>query len=550
MKKPATLLLFLVLAVSSHPLLAELRLPNIFGDAMVLQRNKPVKVWGWAKAGAEVKVAIAGQETTTKAGAAGKWAATLPAMKASSRGTKLTVQSGTQRLELADVLIGELWICGGQSNMEWSMRASRDADIEISSADYPAIRYARLPHIARPEPQEDFPLEDRKNPQGSWRRCDGKDVENCTAVGYYFARRLHRRLRVPVGIIDTSWGGTMAQHWVSTGTLRPFPEMKPYFDDFESKMKAWSEGGGEEGARKRLAADTAAWEKKRAEARAKGEREPRRPNSNAYTDPSGKRQPGGMYNGMILPLAKLSIRGVLFYQGENNSFSVSWKPFHRTFPAVISDWRKAFGDPQLPFGIIQIAGWSTRRSMTYDMNHHTNVIREIQLNTWKRTPGTGLIATYDTNSNGSIHPGRKLPVGGRSARWALAEVYKAESSRPGSPIEWRGPVYTGFEINGNKLVASFEDGTSRGLRLDQDVDVGFVIAGKDQVFHNARARISKGNLVEIWSDKVPEPAAARYAWSNLPHGGLMNARELPAYPFRTDTWPLTPHQSTGSYQVK
>ena len=143
-----------------------------------------------------------------------------------------------------------------------------------------------------------------------------------------------------------------------------------------------------------------------------------------------------MFNGMILPLAKLSIRGVLFYQGENNSFSVSWKPFHRTFPAVISDWRKAFGDPQLPFGIIQIAGWSTRRSMTYDMNHHTNVIREIQLNTWKRTPGTGLIATYDTNSNGSIHPGRKLPVGDRSARWALAEVYKlslihiSEPTRP------------------------------------------------------------------------------------------------------------------------
>ena len=257
-----------------------------------------------------------------------------------------------------------------------------------------------------------------------------------------------------------------------------------------------------------------------------------------------------MYNGLITPLAPFTLRGVVFYQGENNSFAESWKPFHRTFPAVIADWRKAFGNPQMPFGIIQIAGWSTRRSMTYDMNHHTNVIREIQLNTWKRTPGTGLIATYDTNSNGSIHPGRKLPVGGRSARWALAEVYKAESSRPGSPIEWRGPVYTGFEINGNKLIASFEDGTSRGLRLDQDVDVGFVIAGKDQVFHNARARISKGNLVEIWSDKVPEPAAARYAWSNLPHGGLMNARELPAYPFRTDTWPLTPHQSTGSYQVK
>ena len=465
MKNPTTIfLLSLALAFAARPLPAELRLPSIFGDGMVLQRDKPVSVWGWATPGEEVKVTISGQEAATMADAEGRWIIRLAAMKASSSGTSLDVASGDERREVTDVLIGDVWICGGQSNMEWSMRACRDADIEISSADYPSIRYARLPHIARPKPQEDFPLEDRKNPQGSWRRCDGKDVENCTAVGYYFARRLHRRLRVPVGIIDTSWGGTMAQHWVSTGTLRPFPEMKPYFDDFESKMKAWSEGGGEEGARKRLAADTAAWEKKRAEARAKGEREPRRPNSNAYTDPSGKRQPGGMYNGMILPLAKLSIRGVLFYQGENNSFSVSWKPFHRTFPAVISDWRKAFGDPQLPFGIIQIAGWSNRRSMTYDMNHHTNVVREIQLNTWKRTPGTGLIATYDTNSNGSIHPGRKLPVGERSARWALAEVYKAESSRPGSPIEWRGPVYKGFEVSASKVAC-----TSTGLmggRLD------------------------------------------------------------------------------------
>ena len=551
MKKPTTIfLLSLALAFAARSLPAELRLANIFGHGMVFQRDKPVSVWGGATPGEEVKVTISGQETATMADAEGRWLLRLAPMKASSSGTSLDVASGDERREVTDVLIGDVWLCGGQSNIEWSMRACRDADIEISSADYPSIRYARLPHIARPEPQEDFPLEDRKNPQGSWRRCVGQDAENCTAVGYYFARRLHRRIKVPIGIIDTSWGGTMAQHWVSRETLRRFPEMKPYFDTFETKLKEWSDGGRKEGAEKRLAADISAWEKKRAEAKAKGEREPRRPNSNNYTNPTTKRQPGGMYNGMIVPLAKLSIKGVLFYQGENNSFTVGWKPFHNTFPAVITDWRKAFGDPQLPFGIIQIAGWSTRRSMTYDMNHHTNVVREIQLNTWKRTPGTGLIVTYDTNSNGSIHPGRKLPVGERSARWALAEVYKTESSRPGSPIEWRGPVYKAFEISGNKIVASFDDGTSRGLRLDQDVDVGFVIAGKDQVFHNARARISKGNKIEIWSDKVPEPVAARYAWSNLPHGGLMNARELPAYPFRTDTWPLTPHQSTGSYQVK
>ena len=154
-----------------------------------------------------------------------------------------------------------------------------------------------------------------------------------------------------------------------------------------------------------------------------------------------------MFNGMIAPLAPLAVRGVLFYQGENNSFGESWKPFHRTFPAVIADWRKAFGDDNLPFGIIQIAGWSNRRSMEYDMNHHTNVVREIQLDTWKKTPGTGLIVTFDTNSNGSIHPSRKLPVGGRSGRWALAEVYKTKPYRSNQPIEWRGPVYESMKID-------------------------------------------------------------------------------------------------------
>ena len=205
MKKPTTIfLLSLALAFAARSLPAELRLANIFGHGMVLQRDKPVSVWGWATPGEEVRVSFSDQQATTQADADGKWMVRLAPMKASSSGTSLDVASGDERREVTDVLIGDVWICGGQSNMEWSMRACRDADIEISSADYPAIRYARLPHIARPEPQEDFPLDDHKNPQGSWQRCVGKNAESCTAVGYYFARRLHRRIKVPIGIIDTS----------------------------------------------------------------------------------------------------------------------------------------------------------------------------------------------------------------------------------------------------------------------------------------------------------------------------------------------------------
>jgi sialate O-acetylesterase len=542
-------LLLLVLLLNSQPqsLQADLRLPNIFGDHMVLQQDKPIRVWGWETAGKEVTATWAGQTRKATAAPDGRWSVHFDPVKATFAGRKLVVASGATSITISDILVGEVWLCGGQSNMEWTLRSTRDADLEISCADYPAIRFIRLPKIARQHPQADFPVESPHNPVGNWRLCTTEQVENCTGVGYYFARRVHRQLKVPVGLIDTSWGGTMAQHWVSQETLKPFPEMKPYLDRFNEKLQAWIDGGHEAGARKRFEADVKAWEVKAAEARANKARIPGKPNPNAYQNPANQGQPGGMYNGVLAPLAPFTLRGVIFYQGENNSFVEAWKPFHRTFPAVISDWRKAFGNPQMPFGIIQIAGWSTRRSMTYDMNHHTNVIREIQFNTWKKTPQTGLIVTFDTNSTRGIHPQRKLPVGERTARWALAEVYQVEDERARRPLEWRGPVYKSFKIEQTKIVVSFEENTNRGLLLDQDVEVGFYIAGEDQTFHHARARIVKDNQLEIWSDDVPKPVAARYGWSNLPMGGLMNFRELPAYPFRTDKWPLTPHQSTGSY---
>ena len=283
------------------------------------------------------------------------------------------------------------------------------------------------------------------------------------------------------------------------------------------------------------------WEKN------KDGRPPRGPNPNTYSDPAQKAQPGGMFNGMILPIAKLSIKGALFYQGENNSFTVGWKPYYKTLPSVIHDWRRAFGQKNLPFGIIQIAGWSNRRSMTYDMNHHTNVVREVQHDTWQRTPGTGLIVTFDLNSNSNIHPGHKRPVGDRAARWALAEVY----GLPGHdkrPLRWRGPVFASAEAGDGKVVVRFEAGTADGLRLDKNQPLGFYLAGEDQVFHVATARVFDKTALEVRCEAVPAPVAVRYAWSNLPLGSLMNSKELPAYPFRSDAWPLHPHRSDGQYQ--
>jgi len=530
---------------------AELRLPNIFGDQMVLQRDKPIRVWGWAKPAAAVEVSLGTQSMQATADDQGHWQVQLEALPASWDAMVLQVSSGDETLSVNDILVGDVWLCGGQSNMEWTLRGTRDADVEIPSANFPAIRFIRLPKVANLTPQDDFPVSDAKNPVGNWRQCTSEQIENCTAVGYYFARRIHRRLQVPIGLIDTSWGGTMAQHWVTKSTLEQIPEMQPYRKEFSDKLQAWQDGGGKAGAEQRYQADLQAWEQARAAAKAKGEREPRAPNQRNYADPATQRQPGGMLNGCIMPLAHCALKGVLFYQGENNSFTVGWKPFPKTYPAVISDWRKIFRDEQLPFGLVQIAGWSNRRSMEYDMNHHCNIVREVQFNTWRSTPNTGLVVTFDTNSSQSIHPSRKVPVGERLARWALAEVYQAESYAKNQPLQWRGPVYQAMERRDDKIVISFEEPTATGLVLDQDVEVGFYIAGDDRVFHHARARVDKGkNQLVVWSDEVPDPVAVRYGWSNLPAGGLMNRRELPAYPFRTDTWPMTPHQSTGSYQVQ
>ena len=258
--------LWLALAASVS-LAEDLKVANVFGDHMVLQQEKPVRVWGWGTPGAEVEVGFAlgtdtARTTSATVTANGSWTASLDAMTKSFEGKELVVESGAEARRFSDVLVGEVWVCGGQSNMEWTLRSTRDSDVEVESADTPSIRYLRLPKVAHLEPQDDFPVKEGAN-GGQWRRCIPEEASDCTGVGYFFARRLRRRLDVPVGLIDNSWGGTMAQHWVTQETLRGFPEVQSYFDDIEGQLTAWREGGGLEGAEERYAEDVAAWEEAR-----------------------------------------------------------------------------------------------------------------------------------------------------------------------------------------------------------------------------------------------------------------------------------------------
>ena len=520
----------------------------IFGDGMVLQRDRPLEIWGTALKNERVTVEFAGQTKTVNADNDGRWTITLESVPANAAPAELVLRGTDSRKVLHGVVVGDVWLCGGQSNMAMTLRSTVNRDLEIGSADFQTIRFLRVPLISRGSPQADLPSPKPKAQEGNWKQATTEHVGNCTGVGFHFAKVLHRMLKVPIGIVDVSWGGTMAQHWVAQEKLEPIKAMAPYFDQYATRLKQWDAFGGPQAAQHAYQKALKEWEARRDEAKKQEKRIPGRPNAALYQDPRQQRHPAGMYNGMIHPIRHFTFRGILFYQGENNSFGESWKPFPHTFPLVIRQWRETFGP--LPFGIIQIAGWSNRRTMTYDMNHHTNVIREIQFDTWRTTRDTGLIATYDTNSNQSIHPAAKRPVGERSARWALGEVYKSPAATNGQPLPWKGPIYTSHEIQNNRVIVHFETPTNRGLRLDKDDDIGFYIAGKDRVFHHAKARVTRKNRteqLEVWSDDVKQPVAVRYAWSNLPVGRLMNQLELPAFPFRTDNWPLTPHQSQGNY---
>ena len=242
MRFPVLLLTLSFLAFLRQGVDANLRLPNIFGEGMVLQRDKPVAVWGWATPGAKVDVKFAGQSKTTTSDKGGSWDLKLDPMPGAAKPLSLKVTCGQEALNIGNILVGEVWICGGQSNMEWTLRGSTDADLELAAANFPAIRFIRLPKIARISPQDDFPVENPASPTGNWRQAVSGQVENFTAVGYYFARRLHRQLRVPVGIIDNSWGGTRAQNWCGKETLATIPEMTPDLEKFAAAHKAWIDG--------------------------------------------------------------------------------------------------------------------------------------------------------------------------------------------------------------------------------------------------------------------------------------------------------------------
>lgn len=489
---------------------ADVRLPAVLSDHMVLQRDKPVPVWGTAAAGERVTVEFAGQTATTTAGDDGRWQVRLTPLTASAEPRTLTVR-GANELVLKDVLVGEVWLGSGQSNMAMAVRSARNFEQEQAAADLPRIRMFTERSGAAKEPQTQG--------SGAWAVCSSETVGAFSATAFFFGRELQRRLEVPVGLINSSVGGTPIESWISPEAQRSAESLKPYFAAIDAEIAAFDSVAAAEKHELALAR----WEeqvRRVKEQNARSDKQqplPRKPQDPA-TLLERKTNVGGLFQGKIAPLVPYAIRGVIWYQGEANA-AANKAPFYRhQLPLLVEDWRAKWGE-ELPFAWAQLPNFGGR-------GDGWCLVREAQLQTL-RLPRTGMAIAIDIGEKSDIHPKNKQDVGLRLAAWALGDVYQQSVPDSSGPL----PARAEFSQGSGRL--SF---THAGGLKPRDGELrGFEVAGEDQVFRPAKAKID-GQQVVVSSAEVARPVAARYSWRDDPDGNLVNGAGLPASPFRTDNW--------------
>lgn len=480
---------------------ADVTLPAIFSDGMVLQRGVEVPIWGRADAGETVTVALGAQKQTTVAGAAGKWLLRLAKLP-TGEALQMTV-SGKNKIIIRDVSIGEVWLASGQSNMELRLPRALNAKAEIAAANFPQIRQFRVGRKIAATPQSDT--------KGFWQAATPQTSENFTAVGYFFARELHRKLGVPIGIIHASYGGTPAQAWTSETALQANPKLQQVFDDWQKTLADYPQDKAS------YDRQLESWKTRAAAAKAAGEKAPPKPI--APPGSGGKATPSGLYNGMIAPLVPYAIRGVIWYQGESDTRRPAL--YRALFPALIKGWRRDW-NAELPVLFVQLANF--HKPQTQPVEDGWAQLREAQADALA-LPQTGMAVAIDLGEAGDIHYANKQEVGRRLALIALAKVYSGRS-------EYSGPMFAKLTVEGNRLRVQFTHAAGLKVRDGSEVK-GFAIAGKDGAFHWAKAKIDGADVV-FSSPEVPQPVAARYDWADNPIGNLINAADLPAVPFRSD----------------
>ena len=490
------------------PAQAEVKLNALFSANAVLQRDSAVPVWGTADPGEKITVEFAGQTKSTAADDKGSWKVLLDPMPASSENRILTVkgEKTASPLQANNILVGDVWLCSGQSNMERELGLRKGQqplinwEEEASSANYPLLR-----HLIVKNGPSDTPVSELN---ASWQVCSPETAPTFTAVGYYFGRDLHKHLGVPIGLINSTVGGTPSDAWTSLEILESgFPEV---IANHEKAIAGYPEAV--ERFRKEEPELLAKWEKDAEEARKNGKPEPRKPSPPRDPKTSAMR-PASLFNGKIAPLIPSAIKGVIWYQGESNNSRA--KQYRTLFPALIKDWRTRWEQPQLPFLFVQIAPF---KNMSPE-------IREAQLIAWQSTPATSMVVTTDVGDADDIHPTRKEPVGVRLALAARAKVY-------GEDIVYSGPVFSGMQVEGDQAILQF-DHIGSGLVAKDGPLRGFTISGDGMTFVPAEAEIA-GNTVKVKANGIAAPKSVRYGWTNVPDVNLFNAEGLPASPFRTD----------------
>ncbi|MBL9122881.1 MAG: sialate O-acetylesterase [Planctomycetaceae bacterium] len=492
-------------AVEPHPL---------FTDGAVLQRDMPVPVWGTAQDGEKVTVKFNGQEKSATA-KDGRWEVTLDKMSAGGP-FELSI-AGENQVTVKDVMVGEVWIASGQSNMQWPVSRSAGAEQAIASAGNPYLRLFTVPRQAMPDPQLSVATK--------WEPCNSQTLPDFSAVAYYFGRDLQKKLGVAVGLINTSYGGTPAEAWTSREGLLASPTLKGMIAARDAAIANFP------AAQEQYAKAVAAWEQAAAKAKDAGENAPEKPKP--PQDPStSPHSPSGLYNAMIHPLVPYAFRGAIWYQGESNAGRAY--EYRTLFPAMISDWRRIWHKEEFPFLFVQLAPFMKMTNEPGDSAWAE--LRDAQLHTARTLPNTAMAVITDVGEENDIHPQKKQPVGERLALAALALAY-------GQPVEYSGPDANGAEFSGAKAVVKFKH-VGGGL-VGRDAQgnptpelTGFTLAGDDQKFVNAQAKI-EGDTVVVTAAGVTKAAAVRYGWANFPLGNLWNQAGLPASPFRTDDFPLT-----------
>jgi sialate O-acetylesterase len=474
---------------------AEVKLPNVFSDHMVLQREQKNKVWGTAEPGEAITVSIEKQSHKVNAAGDGKWHVALDPLPAG--GPHELAVKGSNEIKFTDVLVGEVWVCSGQSNMQWWVKLSNDPDLEKLAAKFPKIRMINFPNVGTQEPIW-------THPNSKWQVCNPDTVSDFSAVGYFFARQLHQTLDIPVGMVNNAWGGSACEAWIARNLLVADQKFKPLMERWEGMEKQFVD----------LSAKTD-----------RSEDENKQLN-NLRGLMGGNARPGNIYNGELKSHLGYGIKGAIWYQGESNAGRAY--QYRDLFPLMIKSWRDEWGQGDFPFYWVQLADFTSENPGQFDSDWAE--LREAQTMTMDRLPNTGEAVIIDIGEGKDIHPKNKVDVGRRLARWALAKNY-------GVNIPYHSPRYKSMKKEGAKIFLTFDYVDGGWRPFDVNEPRGFTIAGEDKKWVHAKAEIQKDGTIAVWGDGIENPAAVRYGWANNPVVNMFNGAGLPLTPFRTDDWP-------------